>query len=183
YTNGIIDDEHFIDSEYSFGMQYQQGLLQEGTGVKPWPIDIWDKDESTVVNGLLKHMYYYGHNSDKPYHLRDIVKNAVEPIPFWKAIFPGSSASNSTGGKKVEIFGARVQWYVGIAGAFTTDGWKTSPANKILSMQAFSREGKSFVDGTPATIYTIVMFGGNGRDQLIYLNFLDKDAWNKTYNY
>ncbi|MCZ8215968.1 MAG: polymorphic toxin type 44 domain-containing protein [Cyclobacteriaceae bacterium] len=31
YTNGIIDDEHFIDSEYSFGMQYQQGELLDVT--------------------------------------------------------------------------------------------------------------------------------------------------------
>jgi len=56
-------------------------------------------------------------------------------------------------------------------------------ANMNLEMNARSFNGTNFIDGTPATIYQIVVWGGSGSDRLIYLNFINKDIWNKTYNY
>ena len=123
-----------------------------------------------------------GHHPNKQTNLRDIVKSFKEPVPWWKGWIPGLGASNSTGGTG-KIFGGNVQWYVGVAGNPNTNAWKSSKANMNLEMNARGSVGKSFIDGTTATIYQITVWGGSGNDRLIYINFLDKDIWNKTYNY
>jgi len=151
-------------------------------GNRPGAIDIWNENKTAVLNGLLSHLYYMGHNPNEQYNLRDIVKSFNEPVSWWKSWIPGSGASNSTGGV-AKIFGGDAQWFVGVAGNPNTDKWKTSPANMNLEMNGRARNGINFIDGTPATIFQITVWGGSGKDRLIYLNFLDKDIWNKTYNY
>jgi RHS repeat-associated protein len=157
------------------------GWPQETHG-RPGPIDIWNSNKSTVLKGLLSHLRYMGHNPDEAYNLRDIVKSFKEPVPWYIAWIPGVGGGNTTGGLG-KIFGGNVQWFIGVAGNPNTDAWKSSKANMNLEMNGRARDGNNFIDGTPATIYQINVWGGSGNDRLIYINFLDKDIWNKTYNY
>ncbi|MCE2896288.1 MAG: hypothetical protein LW721_17785 [Flammeovirgaceae bacterium] len=151
-------------------------------GQRPDPVDIWSTDKTGVLNALLSHLHFMGHNPDVRTNLRDIVKSFKEPVPWWKGWIPGFGAGGSTGGL-AKIFGGHAQWFVGVAGNPNNDAWKKSPANMNLFLSAQSFQGRSFIDGTPSTIYQITVWNGAESDRLIYFNFLTKDIWNKTYNY
>lgn len=174
--------EWYVNGEYVDTQYLGKGFQEQQTQDRPGPIDIWKEDRTAVIKGLLDHMYYIGHHPDEVHHLRDIVQSFKEPVPWWKGWIPGSSASNSTDGR-AKIFGGDAQWFVGVAGNPTTDAWKTSKANMYLEMNARSFSGRNFIDGTPATIYQITVWGGTGDDKLIYFNFLNKDIWHETYKY
>jgi hypothetical protein len=135
-----------------------------------------------MLNGLLSHLQYIGHHRDEAHHLRDIVISFKEPVPWWKGWIPGFGANNTTSGL-AKIFGGDAQWFIGVAGNLHTDAWKTSTANMNLEMNARTLNGVSFIYGTAAPIYQITVWGGSGNDRLIYINFLNKDIWNKTYDY
>lgn len=178
--------ERTISPEWKVWRAEKTNFLEVGEEVqqqgRPDPIDIWSKDRLAVLNGLLDHLYYLGHHPDEQHNLRDIVKSFSEPVPWWKGWIPGAGPSNSTGGI-AKVFGGYVQWNIAAAGAFTTEGWKTSPANMNLTMNAIRMDGMTnFIDGTPSSIYQIRVWGGSS-DKLIYLNFIDQEAWSKTYKY
>ncbi len=149
---------------------------------RPDPVDIWDDDKTAVVNNLISHLHYIGHNPELNHNLTDIVKSFREPVPWWKAWMPGIGGGNSTSGR-AKIFGAEAQWFVGVSGNPYNDKWRTSKANMNLSLQSHSHWAKSFIDGKEKKIYQIIVFNGDQENKLIFFNFENRDAWQKLLNF
>jgi RHS repeat-associated protein len=149
---------------------------------RPAPVDLFDPNVNKI-EGILNHLYYIGHNRGKQHHLRDIIKSFKEPVPWWKSVLGriGLYGPNNSFNGRGKISGIDVEWGVQVAGTHTSEKWRTSKGNMNLTLLAQAVEGRSFVDGQSTTVYQIVLYRGN--NNLVYLNFLNKDAWNKIYNY
>lgn len=172
----------WVNPEGAFGGVGGEVLNNAGPDGRPDPTDIWGKDKGAVINGLLGHLYYMGHNPDEAHHLRDIVKTFKEPVPWWKGWIPTTNSANSTGGLG-KIYGGDLQWFVGVAGNPNTDAWRTSKANMNLILGTDTFRTNSFIDGRPTTIYQIAVWNSAQTDKLIYFNFTDKGIRDKTYGY
>jgi RHS repeat-associated protein len=175
YTTQSIEAE----TEY---ITIEPFVEEQGNLVRPDPIDIFDENKTNVIKGLLAHLYYIGHNPDKQHNLRDIVKSFKDNTPWYIAMLPGMGASNTQTGRG-KISGADIYWFVGVAGNPNTDDWKESPANMNLEMNARGFNGTNFLTNNAAPVYQITVWGGSGADSLIYINFLDRNVWNKIFNY
>jgi hypothetical protein len=119
-----------------------------------------------------------------PHHLRDIISNLKEPVPWWYGLIPGLGPSNSRDGL-AKVFGGDVYWYVGFVGSPNTDEWRSLPANMNLKISSDTKPGINFMDErTPTTIYQIIVWSGTGDGSMImHFNFLSKEAWHNTYKY
>ena len=118
--------------------------------------------------------------------MSDIVKSFNPEVGFWEAIIGGLTSGDKREQKGIhKVYGGEVSWVITLTGNQNKDDWKTSKANMYLVMTAKTVTALDWTTNKLShKIYQISVWGGGSPNpQLIILNFVDKSAWNKTWNY